>query len=97
MLSVGRKENISPEYEAYKEMLDRNVAKEMARMVLPLSLYTEFYWTVNARSLSNFCSLRSGVDAQWEIRQYSKTLEALWETEMPITYEAWIDNGSQAL
>lgn len=85
------------EYEAYKEMLDRNVAKEMARMVLPLSLYTEFYWTVNARSLSNFCSLRSGVDAQWEIRQYSKTLEALWETEMPITYEAWIDNGSQAL
>jgi thymidylate synthase (FAD) len=83
-------------YERYRYLIDNGVAKEMARMILPLSLYTEFYWTVNARSLMNFLNLRLGEDAQWEIRQYAKIIEYMFEEKMPITREAWVDNGQVA-
>jgi thymidylate synthase (FAD) len=77
----------------YQLLLEAGVAKEMARMVLPLSLYTQFYWTVNARSLMNFMNLRLGADAQWEIRQYAVELKEFFKEKMPITHEAWINNG----
>lgn len=78
----------------YKDLIDhKGVAKEMARMVLPLNLYTQFYVTINARSLTNFLSLRSAEDAQWEIRQYSLALEEIFKTWMPLTYKAWEANG----
>ena len=56
-------------------MLDLGVAKEVARFVLPVGLYTEFYWTVNARALMNFISLRNATSAQWEIAQYGQAVE----------------------
>jgi thymidylate synthase (FAD) len=78
----------------YQDLIHhKGVAKEMARMILPLNLYTQFYMTINARSLSNFCSLRSADDAQWEIRQYSLEIEKMWGSIMPMTYKAWVDNG----
>ena len=49
-------------YRRYQEMLAADVAKEVARTVLPVGLYTEFYWSVNARSLMNFLSLRNAPD-----------------------------------
>ena len=58
-------------YSAYQKLLDMGVARELARIVLPLSHYTEFYWTVNMRSLMNFLSLRADSHAQWEIQQYA--------------------------
>lgn len=84
-------------YNTYESLLKMGVAKEMARMVLPLATYTQFYWTVNARSLSNFCSLRSAEDAQWEIRQYSEAIEQVWAEKMPMTYKAWMENGRISL
>lgn len=83
-------------YKEYTDLLERGVAKEMARMVLPLSLYTEFFWTVNARSLMNFLNLRLGENAQWEIRQYAEVLASIFEREMPDTYIAWVNNGRLA-
>jgi len=83
-------------YTNYKYLLELGIAKEMARMVLPLSLYTEFYWTVNARSLMNFLSLRTGKDAQWEIQQFAAAVEGCFETMMPVTYDAWIANERTA-
>lgn len=80
-------------YVEYKKLLDFGIAKEMARMVLPLNLYTEFYWSVNARSLMNFLSLRTGEDAQWEIQQYAKAIEPMFFDVMPFTYNAWVNNG----
>jgi len=80
-------------FDDYKYLIDNGVAKEMARMVLPVSLYTEFYWTVNARSLMNFLELRSGQDAQWEIREYANAMMPMFEERMPATYEAWIANN----
>lgn len=77
----------------YKDILKKNVAKEMARMVLPLNLYTEFYFTINTRSLMNFLSLRGAEDAQWEIRQYAETIKTMFKEKMPITYTLWEENN----
>ncbi|MEK7389262.1 MAG: FAD-dependent thymidylate synthase [Elusimicrobiota bacterium] len=74
----------------YKKMLSLGVAREMARMVLPVNLYTEFYWTVNARSLMNFVSLRADAHAQWEIQQYGEALARSFKELMPWTYEAFV-------
>lgn len=74
----------------YRVLLANGVAKEMARMVLPVNLYTEFYWTVNARSLMHFIKLRSEAHAQWEIRQYSNALWPLFAQSMPWTAEAFL-------
>ena len=90
-------ENSSMEaYEDYKRLISFGIAKEMARMILPVNTYTEYYWTVNARSLMNFLSLRCGEDAQWEIRQYAEAIRDIFKDIMPMTYKAWIENGSLA-
>ncbi len=80
-------------YEAYKKMLDMGIAKELARTVLPMGMYTEFYWTVNARSLMNFLSLRLDKSAQADIRKYARRIEAIFAQQMPVTYKAWVENG----
>jgi thymidylate synthase (FAD) len=80
-------------YDNYKFLLNQGLAKEMARMVLPLNSYTEFYWTVNARSLMNFLSLRQNEDAQWEIRQYALAIKEMFKEAMPQTYGAWERSG----
>lgn len=61
----------------YEELLDMGAAKELARLVLPMGQYTEFYWTVNMRAFMNFISLRDDSHAQWEIRQYAKTMRRM--------------------
>jgi thymidylate synthase (FAD) len=83
-------------FDLYEWYVAAGMAKEQARIVLPLNLYSEHYWTVNARSLMNFLSLRNSEAAMWEIRQYAQVLEALWATEMPVTHKAFIDNGRVA-
>ena len=57
------------------------VAKEVARSVLPVGLYTEFYWSVNARSLMNFLSLRNAAAAQHEIRVYAEAAEIYFASD----------------
>lgn len=83
-------------FDIYESLVDRGVAKEVARMILPLGSYTEFYWTVNARALMNFLSLRNDQAAQFEIREYAKAAESFFGEVMPITYAAWIDYGRVA-
>ena len=85
--------NNTSAYESYLELLEMGVAKELARSVLPVSMYTQFYWTVNARALMNFLSLRTAESAQVDIRKYAKDVERIFESQMPITHEAWIKNG----
>ncbi len=65
-------------YETYTRLVDAGVAREVARSVLPVGAYTEFYWTVNARSLMNFVSLRAAETAQREIRRYADAVESLF-------------------
>lgn len=80
-------------YEAYKSLIDDGVAKELARTVLPMGMYTQFYWTVNARSLMNFLSLRLDKSAQLDIRRYATRVEIFFAQNMPVTYKAWVENG----
>jgi len=79
-------------YKLYKFYLDSGVAKEQARMFLPLNIYTEMRWTVNARSLMNYLTLRNDINAQQEIRQYAQALEIIFSRYMPVTYEAYKNN-----
>ena len=79
-------------YETYTSLVEAGVARELARSVLPVGAYTEFYWTVNARSLMNFVSLRAAETAQREIRRYALAVEAFLAREMPITYAAFLAN-----
>ena len=79
-------------YARYEALLADGVAKELARAVLPMGIFTQFYWTLNARSLMNFLSLRSAPTAQLEIRRYAEAIEELFAETMPVTYAAWVAN-----
>lgn len=88
--------NNKTSWQAYQDMLDMGIAREVAREVLPLNLYTEMRWTANARSLMHFLSLRNAPEAMYEIRRYAEAMEAIFEKHMPITYEAFIQSGRRA-
>ena len=83
-------------FSRYEAMMEAGIAKEVARMVLPVNIYTQYYWSVNARSLMNFLSLRNDEHALWEIQQYAAAVEDLFAQEMPITYTAFTSNGRVA-
>ena len=83
-------------FETYRELLSHNVAKELARIVLPVGAHTEFYWTVNARSLMNFISLRTAENAQREIRAFAVGVEEHFAQHMPHTWQAFNDYGRKA-
>jgi thymidylate synthase (FAD) len=83
------KESINGSLSTYEELIKTKVSKEQARAVLPLALYTEFYWTINARSLMNFFRLRLDKGAQHEIREYALALFDIFETKMPVCSEAF--------
>jgi thymidylate synthase (FAD) len=83
-------------YETYIRLVEQGVARELARSVLPVGAYTQFYWTVNARALMNFVSLRNSEFAQLEIRRYAEAVEAFFAELMPVTHEAFLENGRMA-
>jgi thymidylate synthase (FAD) len=83
-------------YETYTRLVEQGVARELARSVLPVGAYTEFYWTVNARALMNFVSLRAAETAQREIQRYAQAVEQFLAAKMPITYEAFVANDRTA-
>lgn len=83
-------------FAAYNDLISLGVAKEVARAVLPVGAFTKFYWTVNARSLMNFLSLRTTEHAQREIRQCAFTIEDIFQRTMPVTHAAWRANGKKA-
>jgi thymidylate synthase (FAD) len=83
-------------YATYTELVERGVARELARLVIPMGAYTEFYWTVNARSLMNFVSLRAAETAQREIRRYADACERFFAEQMPVTHAAFVANDRTA-
>ena len=83
-------------FAAYERLVELGVARELARAALPVGAYTEFYWTVNARALMNFLSLRGAEAAQREIRRYAEACERFFAERMPVTYQAFLDAGRVA-
>jgi thymidylate synthase (FAD) len=83
-------------YAAYSRLVEKGVARELARSVIPVGAYTQFYWTVNARSLMNFVSLRNSETAQREIRRYAEAVEHFFAAKMPVTHAAFVANDRRA-
>jgi thymidylate synthase (FAD) len=83
-------------YGTYQRLVEAGVARELARSVIPVGAYTEFFWTVNARALMNFVSLRAAETAQREIRRYAQACERFLAELMPVTYDAFVQNGRVA-
>ena len=75
----------------YEKLLEMGVAKEQARVLLPLSQYTEFYWPASFQAICNFIELRDEPTAQWEIRQYAIVLKKMLHELYPKTTQVWED------
>lgn len=80
-------------FDAYHRMLELGVAKELARTVLPVGMFSRMKWTVNLRALFNFLSLRNDQHAQREIRDYAVAVEELARQVVPVAFEVFEENG----
>jgi thymidylate synthase (FAD) len=77
--------------EAYDWMTAGEVARELARIDLPLSTYTQWYWKIDLHNLLHFLTLRVDAHAQWEIQEYGRVMAGMLKRVAPLSYEAWID------
>jgi len=76
---------------AYDKLLELGVAKEQARMLLPLNQYTEVYWTASFQAIMNFIELRDEKTAQWEIRQFAIVMKEFMMDLFPNTTRIWFE------
>jgi len=76
-------------YDGYNEMIKSDIARELARATLPLSLYTEMYWQIDLRNLLHFIKLRLDGHAQYEIRVYAEAMSEAVKAVTPYTWEAF--------
>tara|TARA_B110001450_G_scaffold125345_1_gene117987 strand:- start:26930 stop:27682 length:753 start_codon:yes stop_codon:yes gene_type:complete len=81
--------NSFKQYNMYEILIDQGVSKEMARIGLPLNMYTEFYWCIDLHNLLNFIKLRSAVNAQREIKEYSDAMKELIYEMCPNTINSF--------
>jgi len=77
--------------EAYAWMLEEDVAREIARIDLPVSMYTQWYWKIDLHNLLHFLSLRVDPRAQWEIQEFARAIAGMVKRVAPLSYEAWVD------
>jgi thymidylate synthase (FAD) len=84
----------SEAYSAYKRLLGLGVCREQARSVLPLSIYTEWYWTASLQAIAHFVKLRSSDHAQKEIRDFASAIDSCMLQLFPVSWEAL--NASQS-
>jgi len=78
-------------YQRYVALTEKGVSREMARIGLPVSVYTQWYWKCDLHNILRFLSLRLDAHAQKEIRIYAEAMLALLEPIVPVTIEAWRD------
>ena len=78
-------------YEQYEKALERGVGREQARMILPVNIYTEWYWKIDLHNLLHFLKLRCDAHAQYEIRVFGDAMLELVAPLVPWTIEAWND------
>ncbi len=80
---------VSVAYESYTALLERGVARELARCTLPVSIYTEFYWKQDLHNLFHFLKLRLGEDAQHEIREYAQAIAYIVKNHVPLAFASF--------
>jgi thymidylate synthase (FAD) len=77
--------------DAYGWLTANEIARELARIDLPLSTYTQWYWKIDLHNLLHFLTLRVDAHAQWEIQEYGRVMAGMLKRVAPLSYEAWID------
>jgi len=77
--------------EGYSWMIGEDIAREIARIDLPLSTYTQWYWKIDLHNLLHFLSLRADPHAQWEIRVFANIIAGMVKRVAPLSFEAWVD------
>ncbi|MGI9627482.1 MAG: FAD-dependent thymidylate synthase [Longimicrobiales bacterium] len=77
--------------DGYTWMVEENVAREIARIDLPLSTYTQWYWKIDLHNLLHFLTLRADAHAQWEIQEYARVMAGMVKRVAPLSFEAWVD------
>ena len=82
-------EHSQESYRHYLRMLDDGLARELARMVLPTNIYTQWFWTTDLHNLMHFLRLRLHQHAQWEIRRYAEAIVPMAEAVAPHAMEAF--------
>jgi thymidylate synthase (FAD) len=84
-------------FASYQEMLKSDIARELARITLPLSLYTEWYWQIDLNNLFRFLRLRLDSHAQYEIRAYAQVIDRLARTVCPFAFDAFDEHQRDAV
>jgi thymidylate synthase (FAD) len=85
------------QYYNYKELIKLGVSREIARVNLPVSLFTEFYFCIDLHNLLNFIKLRNSKNAQYEIKEYASKIQEIIEPLCPITMKAYHNNKTITL
>src|SRR5215813_7396041 len=75
----------------YEWLVSNDVARELARIDLPLSTYTQWYWKIDLHNLLHFLSLRVDPHAQYEIRAFARVMAGMVQRVAPLSFEAWVD------
>lgn len=88
---LGWLDEVEKHHEKYQQFLDQGVTRELARIALPVSVYTEWYWKVDLHNLLHFLSLRMDTHAQQEIRDFAIAMFALIRPIVPVAAEAFLD------
>jgi thymidylate synthase (FAD) len=77
--------------EDYEWLVEHDVARELARIDLPLSTYTQWYWKIDLHNLLHFLTVRADAHAQWEIYAYARVVAGMVKRVAPLSFEAWVD------
>jgi thymidylate synthase ThyX len=90
------RENNKRCYALYQQCLERGVAREIARCVLPLSMYTEWYWKIDLHNLFHFLRLRMDTHAQLEVRALAEAMATFVRARVPFAWEAFLEHRVEA-
>jgi thymidylate synthase (FAD) len=90
-------EKVESHYADYQSLMDKGVSRELARIGLPVNVYTEWYWKIDLHNLMHFLSLRMDAHAQQEIRDYATAMFELVRPIVPIAAEAFVDYNAKSL
>ncbi len=85
------------DYATYQELLDAGIARELARIALPVAVYTEWYWKIDLHNLYHFLALRLDPHAQFETRQYAEAIALIVQRLAPVAYQAFDDYAREAV
>jgi thymidylate synthase (FAD) len=89
--------DVEARYTKYIDLTNKGVSRELARIGLPVNMYTEWYWKCDLHNLLHFLSLRMDSHAQFEIREYANAMYRLIEKIVPVSVQAWRDYHFEAM